>query len=146
MKKRNDFEEFLKQLEERLGKMLDEIDISDDRPIDIGISVNIYPVVVMNSQELYRPEDSSKTPVDILETDKKVHAVIGLPGMELQDINIACKGRILEIAASNGTLKERIELPARVNKTGIKATLNNGILELVFNKSKMNRSIKKSNA
>jgi HSP20 family molecular chaperone IbpA len=148
MKKINDIDEFLKQLEETLGKMLDEIDISEDRPIDIGISVNICPIVVLNSQELYHPTESSKTAVDILETEKKVHAVVGLPGMELGDIKITCKGKVLEITASNSqdTLKETIELPARVNKTGMKATCNNGILELVFNKSKIKRPIKKSNA
>lgn len=148
MKKINDIDEFLKQLEETLGKILDEIEISEDRPIDIGISVNICPIVVLNSQELYHPQELQRSPVDILETEKNVHAVVGLPGMELGDLKISCKGRVLEITASNpqGTLKETIELPARVNKTGMKAICNNGILELVFNKSKIKRPIKKSNA
>ncbi len=146
MKKKNDFEEFLRQLEETLGKMLDEIDIPENTPIDIGISVNVFPVVVFNSEEK-SPRKEVKTPVDILETEKNIHALIGLPGMEKENISISCNGRALEVTACNSeqTLKETIDLPAKVIKSGMKASYDNGVLEIVFTKSKKRKAVKKSN-
>jgi HSP20 family molecular chaperone IbpA len=37
-----------------------------------------------------------------------------------------------------------VELPAMVNKTGIKTTYKNGILEVIFNKKKLARKSKNS--
>ncbi len=146
MKKKNDFEEFLRQLEETLGKMLDEIDITENRPVDIGISVNVFPVIVFNSEEPILGKEV-KTPVDILETEKNIHALIGLPGMEKENINISCNGKALEVTAFNDrqNLKETIELPAKVIKSGMKASYDNGVLEIVFTKSKKRKTVKKSN-
>lgn len=136
MKKRNDVDEFLERLEEAFNTMLDEIDISDKRPISIDISLNLCPFMFFNSEE---PDilKVGKTPVDIIETEKKVHVVVGLHGMDRETIKLSCTGFALEITASNAekNLKETIDLPARVNKTGMKATYENGILEVVFSKS-----------
>ena len=85
---------------------------------------------------------ADKIPVDVIETEKKVHAMISLSGMEKDTIKLSCNGNALEITASNGdiTLNEMIELPARVVKRGMKATFENGILEVVFNKSRRKTS------
>lgn len=79
--------------------------------------------------------------MDILETDSNVHVIIGLPGMERRNIKLKCTGRFLEITAKNDEkiLNERVELPAKVNKTGMKSTYKNGILEVVLNKPKRHR-------
>ncbi|MDP2768091.1 MAG: Hsp20 family protein [Candidatus Methanoperedens sp.] len=78
------------------------------------------------------------------EHEKNIHAVIALPGMENENIKLTCSGRSLEITANNAekTVTEAIELPVRVNKTGMSATYKNGILEVIFNKRKVRKSIR----
>lgn len=145
MKKRKDFEEFLEKLEETLNDIIDEIDFPEKKSINISVSVNIIPVLPNNPGGIVvRRKD--RTPVDILETEKKIHVVIGLSGIEPGDINITCSGRALEISANSieKTVNELIDLPASVNKTGIKTTYSNGILELVFNKTKRVRKSQQS--
>ena len=140
MKKSLDFDEFLKQLEKALDNIIQEIeeaDIPEDKPVNINISINLFPLMVPGDGNIgFRK--LAKTPVDILETDEKVHAIIGIPGMELKNVKLTGSGRLLEIIADNPekSVIDSIELPARVNKTGMKAALKNGILEIVFNKSK----------
>ncbi len=140
MKKNTDFNEFLKQLEDALDnimKEIDDVDIPEDKPVNINISINLFPLMISGDGEI-RVQKPSKTPIDILETDEKVHAIIGIPGMELKNVKLTGSGRLLEITANNAekSVIDSIELPARVNKTGMKAALKNGILEIVFNKSK----------
>ncbi len=137
MKKRNDIDDILKQLEELFNNMMEGIDGPERRPIFIDISVNLYPFLFVDSD---RPGKviGGKTPVDIIETDKNIHVVIGLQGMDEETIKFSCSGSSLEITASNAekTFRETIELPSRVNKTGMKATYENGILEVTCNKSR----------
>ncbi len=142
MKKRNGVEDFLKRMEEAFNSMLDEMDSSEKRPLFIDISINVCPFMFFNTEDAGIP-GNGKTPVDIIETEKKVHVVIGLPGVDEETIKLACTGTSLEIAANNAekTIKETIDLPAQVNKTGMKATYEKGILEVVFNKS---RKLRKS--
>lgn len=141
MKKSNEFEEFLKQLEEALDNIINEIDYPENKPINIDISLNLFPLVVFKSGKI----TIDKAPVDILETEKNIHAVIGLPGMEMENIKLACSGKALEITANNSetAITETIELPSKVNKTGIKSTYKNGILEVVFNKPKKGKKSSK---
>ena len=128
----NDFDEFVKRLEEAVANIQNNASGS----IVIDISINICPNVGIIAGP------SKKAPVDILETEKNIHAIVGLPGMKKESIELSCSGRMLEVTASNAqeTLKQTIELPARVNKTGMRATYENGILEVIFNKPKKRKS------
>ncbi len=139
MKKTNDFEEFLNLLEKAVNKIDDENDTYEERPVNINININIYPVMAANPCDIFIQQE--RIPVDILETNDNIHALISLPGMELENIKIICKGKSLEIMAVNSenTFREIIELPSKVNKTGIAATCKNGILEVVMNKLKKER-------
>lgn len=143
MKKRNEFDEFIQQLEEAIDNIIDEIDLPENRPVNIDISINLCPRMVFKSED-HSVQQPGKTPVDILETENNIHAVIALPGMEMENIRLIRSGRVLEITALCGDdeVKETIELPSRVNKTGMKTTYRNGILEMVFNKSKKVRKKK----
>jgi HSP20 family protein len=145
MKKINDFEEFLEKLEETLNDIMDEIDIPEKKPVNISVSVNIIPVINANPGDIFMTR-KDKTPVDVLETEKNVHVLIGLSGIEPKDIILTCSGKVLEICANNPeiTVNELVELPAMVNKTGIKTTYKNGILEVIFNKKKLARKSKNS--
>jgi len=136
MKKTNDFEEFLNLLEEAVNKIADENQTPEKRPVNISININLYPVMAANPGGIYVYQE--KMPVDILETSDKIHAVMPLPGMELENINIICRGKSIEIIAENSEnmFREIIELPSKVNRTGIAVTCKNGILEVVLNKPK----------
>jgi HSP20 family molecular chaperone IbpA len=136
MRKSNDFDEFIKQLEEAVKDLQDEISESD-MPIFIDISINLCPVMgIVPADYCIRKE--GRIPVDILETEKNIHALMGLSGVDTEDIQLSRNGKTLEITASDkeGALKETIELPARAVKRGMKATYKNGVLEVVLNKSK----------
>jgi len=139
MKKTNDFEEFLNLLEEAVNKIVDENDTLEKRPVNISININLYPVMAANPGAIFVQEE--KIPVDILETNDKIHAVMPVPGMKMENIKINCSGKSLEIMAVNSekTFRELIQLPSKVNRTGIAATCKNGILEVVLNKPKNER-------
>ncbi len=146
MKKNTELEEFLKQLEEALDNIMqgiDETDIPGDKPVNINISINLVPVIIPGERNM-GVSKPPRRPVDILETDEKVIAII--PGIELKNVKLARSGRELEITVNNAgkSVKDSIELPAKVNKTGMKAALKNGILEIIFNKSKKARKSAKS--
>ncbi|MFA4934226.1 MAG: Hsp20/alpha crystallin family protein [Candidatus Methanoperedens sp.] len=143
MEKRTEFEEFIRQLEEAVDGIMEEIDVPEDRPVNINISINVFPVMMPGSGKISAIQ-VRKTPVDIIETEKNVHAAIRIPDMEMETIKIADSGRVVEITALSGdnAINEMIELPAKVNKT-FKTTYNNGILEVVFSKpKKVRKSVK----
>ena len=130
MKKKNPVDELIRLLEETVRGM-------QDGGTSIFIDVQINPCFNMcNTPQEISVQKKNNTSVDILETEKKIHALVGLPGVEKNDIVLSCNGWVLEIKAGNAENIETIELPARVVKTGMKATFKNDILEVVFNKSK----------
>jgi HSP20 family molecular chaperone IbpA len=136
MKKSNDFDEFIKQLEEAVKDLQDEISASD-MPIFIDISINLCPAMgIVPADFCIRKE--GRIPVDILETETNIHALMGLSEVETENIKLSRNGKALEITASNkeGALKETIELPSKAVKRGMKATYKNGVLEVILNKSK----------
>jgi len=130
MKKKNPVNELIKLLEETVRGM-QEGGTSIFIDVSINPSQNMFPV----SQEVFLHK-KNKASVDILETEKNIHALVGLPGVEEKDIVLSCNGLVLEIKSGNTENIETIELPARVIKTGMKVKYQNGILEVVFNKSK----------
>lgn len=132
MKKKNPVDELIKLLEETVRGMQE-----GGTSIFIDVSINPCQNMCPAPQEVIVHKKNNTT-VDILETEKNIHALVGLPGVEEKDIVISCNGRTLEIGTCNpgNTINEKIELPAKVNKTGMRAVFNNGILEVVFNKSK----------
>ncbi|MDP3102979.1 MAG: hypothetical protein Q8M95_00045 [Candidatus Methanoperedens sp.] len=130
MKKKNPVDELIKLLEETVRGM-QEGGTSIYIDVSINPCQNMFPV----SQEVI-VHKKNKTSVDILETEKNIHALVGLPGVEEKDIVLSCNGLVLEIKSGNTENIETIELPARVIKTGMKVKYQNGILEVVFNKSK----------
>ncbi|HEY9246387.1 MAG TPA: hypothetical protein VIO11_06020 [Candidatus Methanoperedens sp.] len=137
MRRNKDINNLLKQLEEIFNDLLEEIDYQQNRQIFIDISLNVHPFSFINFDQ----SSMLKAPVDIIETEKKVQVMVGLQGMDKETIKFLCSGSVLEITACKAgeNLKETIELPAKVNKTGMKVTYENGILEVTFNKSRRAR-------
>ena len=130
MKKKNPVDELIKLLEETV-RGIQEGGTSIFIDVSINPCQNMFPV----TQEI-SVRKKNNTSVDILETEKNIYALVGLPGVEMKDIVISCNGLALEIRSGNDENIETIELPAKVIKTGMKVAFKNDILEVVFNKSK----------
>ncbi|MFH5797529.1 Hsp20/alpha crystallin family protein [Haladaptatus sp. DYF46] len=77
------------------------------------------------------------THVDIHEDDELVRVIADLPGVEKNDIDLKCDGESMTISAASDHREydERITLPARVDESSAKATYNNGVLEVTFEKT-----------
>jgi len=80
---------------------------------------------------------------DVHETEEDLRVVADLPGVEKDMIDLRCDGTVLTIAASGDRREyhERVELPVRVNEHGADASYNNGILEVVFERTDDARDI-----
>ena len=75
--------------------------------------------------------------VSVYEDDDTVRAVADLPGVEKDAIDLTCDGRRLTIAAAGDRreFEERIDLPSPVDERSASASYNNGILEVVFERT-----------
>ncbi len=138
MKKNKTVDELIRLLEETVRGM-QEGGTSIFIDVQINPCQNMFPV----SQEV-SVHKKNNTSVDILETEKNIYALVGLPGVKTEDIVLSCNGWALEIRSGNAENIDIIELPARVIKTGMKVTFKNDVLEVVLNKSKKGVSKKKN--
>ena len=80
---------------------------------------------------------AADTHVDVQEYDDRVTVIADLPGVEKGDIDLACDGRDLTIRASRGDRRydERVHLPSAVDESSARATYNNGVLEVRFDRA-----------
>lgn len=79
--------------------------------------------------------------VDINLTDREVKVVLEIPGVKKDNIKINAYDGILEITTSESHRKyhRTLELPEEADIDTARATYNNGIIEITFNK-KTNKS------
>ena len=77
------------------------------------------------------------THVDVYEEDDQLRVIADLPGVEKADIDLRCDGESLLIGAQSEhrDYDERVELPAHVDEHSASATYNNGVLEVVLDRS-----------
>ena len=81
--------------------------------------------------------EGSDAHVSVYEDGDRVRVVADLPGIEKNAIDLTCDGRRLTIEAAGDRreVTERVRLPTRVDENSANATYNNGILEVVFERS-----------
>jgi HSP20 family protein len=79
----------------------------------------------------------SDTHADVHKYDDRIVVIADLPGVEKNDIELKCDGRIVSINASNDarSYDERVQLPSRVDEHSAEATYNNGVLEVTFDRA-----------
>ena len=79
----------------------------------------------------------SDTHVDIYETEDSVRVIADLPGVEKDHISLTCDGEALTISADSDrrAYDEHIELPSQVDEHSARATYNNGVLEVTFERA-----------
>ena len=75
--------------------------------------------------------------VNVYEDDDRVRVVADLPGVDKDAIDLTCDGQRLTIDATGDRREttERVRLPVRVDERSANATYNNGILEVVFDRT-----------
>ena len=74
---------------------------------------------------------------DIVTSDKEIKAVVEMPGISKQDININAYDNSVEVSSADTAARKYhtvIELPAEADIDTARSTYNNGILEIIFNK------------
>lgn len=86
--------------------------------------------------------DSDTEPIDdahvvVYEDDDTVRVVVDLPGVSKDAVALECDGRTISIdaAGDHQEYDERVRLPVRVDEHSASATFNNGILEVVFDRT-----------
>ena len=77
-----------------------------------------------------------EAPVDVQEYDDEIRVVADLPDTNSEDIEIQCDGRTVAIyaAADPRPFMTRVDLPAYVDDQSAQRDLNNGILEITFDR------------
>lgn len=70
--------------------------------------------------------------VDVFEDEKSVKVVAEIPGVKKEDIDLTVDGNRLIIRVDTPERKyyKEVDLPSEVSTTGVKASYNNGVLEV----------------
>ncbi|HSA75878.1 MAG TPA: archaeal heat shock protein Hsp20 [Candidatus Nitrosocosmicus sp.] len=80
--------------------------------------------------------------VDVNTTDKEVKVVVEMPGIKKTDIQIKAYDSQVEVTTSKGAQRKyhkKIELPDQADIETARSVYNNGILEITFDKKKVNK-------
>ena len=88
-------------------------------------------------------EAGSDVHMDIHETDDEVRIVADIPGVDKEAIDLKCDGRTLNLNAASDSreYREQVSLPVPVDEQSARATYNNGVLEVVFDRDSESTSI-----
>jgi HSP20 family protein len=83
------------------------------------------------------PSYSTDTHVDVQEYDDEIRVVADIPGVEKDEITLKCDGKALTIRAESErrSYDEHVALPTAVDEHSASATYNNGVLEVVLEKT-----------
>jgi len=102
------FDDFFAEIERMMNEMMGE-DVAGD-----GLGPDVH--------------------VSVYETDDAVRVVADMPGVDEKSIDLRCDGETLTIdAASDRTdVRERVDLPVRVDERSASASFNNGVLEVTL--------------
>jgi len=111
-------------------------------PLCYGYTMTVGPdgIPVVKQYGNVKPgletSDTREPLVDTLVDDKEklVKLVAEMPGVEKKDVKIVVDGKIVNIDAENGDKKYHAKVPIKhkVDENSVKASYNNGILEIIF--------------
>ena len=129
----------------REQKLPDGTTIRTFGPVIYGYSLTVGPDGVPRIQTfgnvkpvgmLPRPSEIREPLLDIVESDKEVRVGVELPGVEKDKIELRATQTKLFISAEGKGRKyqKELELPSRVDPKSAKASYENGILEVTFQK------------
>jgi len=86
-------------------------------------------------------ENERKPLIDVFEADDEIKVVADIPGVKKDDIKLDVVDSLLQIKASRDerNYSEEVRLPSAVNPDRSKANYNNGVLEVIFKKIKIEK-------
>lgn len=119
------FDEFFSEIERMMNDMM-------------GSNANVHFESNTGS-----PDTGRDVHMDIHESDAEVRVVADIPGVDKEEIELKCDGQTLHLDAEGDgrTYSERLSLPSPVDEGSASATYNNGVLEVVFDRSGDSTSI-----
>jgi len=81
--------------------------------------------------------------MDVHESDSEVRVVADIPGVDKDAIDLKCDGTTLHLEAASDSreYRERLSLPSPVDEHSARATYNNGVLEVIFDRQNESTSI-----
>lgn len=144
------FSEIMKNFAEMFSEDMDEF----NQPIVYGFNIhfdkNKKPKIEEfgNLQLKEKKINDVREPlVDVLAKDDTISIIAEVPGASPQDIKILAMPKSVIIDSTKGVYKffKEIELPARVDPSSGKASLNNGVLEITLKKSLLGTGKKEIN-
>ncbi|MDJ0273060.1 MAG: archaeal heat shock protein Hsp20 [Candidatus Caldarchaeum sp.] len=99
---------------------------------------NVVPGALPRGVEV-RPEREPL--VDVYDEDQNVKVVAEIPGVRKEDIDLTVDEKMLTIKVDTEQRKyyKEVELPVEVSTTGVKATYNNGVLEVTLPKKQTSK-------
>jgi HSP20 family protein len=147
------FEDFEKDIEETVKNSVFGHD-NQKKPFVAGFSFNMNPegrpsVQIFGNSPVRR--DGFRSPINeqiVDETNGLLRAILEMPGVEKEDINIDTAEQSLMVTAERGDKRYRAELSlkAPVKPESGKAEYKNGMLEISFSlKDKTNKGFRRVN-
>jgi HSP20 family protein len=140
------FDEELVEMRERMDRIFETFmkgELGPDRaPLVYGFSMQTgedgEPVVREFGNAPRQARIGDKEPrereplIDVIESGERVSVIVELPGVKKEDIKVEAFGRSLQVEVDDEAKRfnERIELPCDVLPGSIKASYNNGVLEI----------------
>lgn len=120
------FDEFINEIERMMNEMMGgdanfHYEQNTDSSVDTGPDVHM----------------------DIHEGDDEIRVVADIPGVDKEEIELKCDGRTLHLnaASTSREYREQVSLPVSVDEHSARATYNNGVLEVVFDRDSESTSI-----
>ncbi len=148
------FDDMIRQMEEEFEELEKEFfreagkgEVKTFGPYVYGFSMTIGPDGKPIIEEFGNVKRLGSKPVlseereplvDVIEKGDEIRVVAEVPGVDKNNIKVNLNGKTLVLSAQEGDKKyyKEVELPAEVDENSAKATYKNGVLEIVFKKTK----------